>query len=181
MKKSRCSILGIENVENQKKMTRPRPPQIQIHNILINIFFNTIITYTTLFVLFTYYFNYLPWYFSTFINLHSKLQCIDIFYLNTILYYQKCLLILKIFSIQIMQSTVIAGKNFKHPKARCELSISGPTRSLGRGQTGTRQDKEGRFNPSGRVSMRQQRSVSALVLCSTAHIHSDPWRTLGVY
>ena len=73
------------------------------------------------------------------------------------------------------------GIDFKHPKARCELSISGLTRSPGRGQTGTRQDKEGRFNPSGQVSMRQQRSVTALVPRSTVHTHCNPWRILGVY
>ena len=40
--------------------------------------------------------------------------------------------------------------------------------------------QEGRFNPSGKVSMRQQRSVTALVPRSTVHTHCNPWRILGV-
>ena len=50
--------------------------------------------------------------------------------------------------------------------------------------TGTRQDKEGIFSPSGRVSIRQLRSVSALVPCSTAQTTlrplENPWGLLTV-
>ena len=46
--------------------------------------------------------------------------------------------------------------------------------------TGTRQDKKGRFNPSGGVSMRQQRPVTVLLPCSIVHTHCNPWRFLGV-
>ena len=40
--------------------------------------------------------------------------------------------------------------------------------------------QEGRFNPSGKVYMRQQRSVTAFVPRSTVHTHCNPWRILGV-
>ena len=64
MKKSRCSILGIEKMEDQKKMAKLRPPRLQPHNtIIIIIFFHTLLTYTTLLTLFTYYFTYLLCYF----------------------------------------------------------------------------------------------------------------------
>jgi len=38
--------------------------------------------------------------------------------------------------------------------------------------TGTHKKKEGRFNPSGQVSMRQQRSDSVLAPRSDVHIHT---------
>ena len=40
--------------------------------------------------------------------------------------------------------------------------------------------QEGRFNPNGKVYMRQQRSDSVLVPRSTVHKHCNPWRILGV-
>ena len=40
--------------------------------------------------------------------------------------------------------------------------------------------QEGRFNPSGKVYMRQQRSDTVLVPRSTVHTHCNPWRILGV-
>ncbi len=40
--------------------------------------------------------------------------------------------------------------------------------------------QEGKFNPSGKVYMRQQRSVTAFEPRSTIHIHYNPWRILGV-
>ena len=40
--------------------------------------------------------------------------------------------------------------------------------------------QEGRFNPSGKVYMRQQMSDRVLVLRSTVHTHCNPWRILGV-
>ena len=40
--------------------------------------------------------------------------------------------------------------------------------------------QEGRFNPSGKVYMRQQRSDSVFAPRSTVHTHCNPWRILGV-
>merc|ERR1711867_245146 len=54
------------------------------------------------------------------------------------------------------------------------------TRFPGKEETGTHKKKEGRFNPSCKVYMRQQRSVMAFVPRSTVHIHYNPWRILGV-
>ena len=54
--------------------------------------------------------------------------------------------------------------------------MSGPTRFPGKEQTGTHKKKEGRFNPSGQVSMRQQRSDTVLVPRSNVHTHAA---TLG--
>ena len=52
------------------------------------------------------------------------------------------------------------------------------------GMTGTCQDKEGSFSPSGRVSMRQLRSVLALVPRSTTQTTlrplENPWGLLTV-
>ena len=40
--------------------------------------------------------------------------------------------------------------------------------------------QEGRFNPSGKVYMRQQRSDTVFVPRSIFHTHCNPWRILGV-
>ena len=62
---------------DQKKIAKLQPPRLQPHNTIIIIFFHTLLTYTTLLTLFTYYFTYLLCYFIyhyyTFINLRSKL------------------------------------------------------------------------------------------------------------
>ena len=50
--------------------------------------------------------------------------------------------------------------------------MSGPTRFPRKVQTGTHKKKEGRFNPSGQVSMRQQRSDTVLVPRSNVHTHT---------
>ena len=47
-----------------------------------------------------------------------------------------------------------------------------PTRFPGKEKTGIHKKKEGRFNPSGQVSMRQRRTDSVLVPRSNVHIHS---------
>ena len=150
-------------------MTIPRPPQLQINNTLINIFFNPIITYTTLFVLFTYFFNYLSWY---------------IFFLSTyIVNYNVSILftiILSFFTVSTYTENFqhknnveysYCRKNFKHPRSRTNPS-SGPTRFQRRKQVETHKKTGERFHPGGQVSMRQKRAGTAIVPRSNVHIHT---------
>ena len=136
MKKSRCSILGTENMEDQKKMARPRPPRLPLHNIIIFPYFNYL--YNIIYIVYILLYLFTLVFFNT---IHLLIYVVN-YNLSIFIYLHyyfllHYLLIPKNFSVQLMQSTVIAGTIFKHPRARGETSISGPTRFPGKEQNGT--------------------------------------------
>ena len=158
-------------MEDKKKMPRPRPSRLQLHNTLIFLYFNYL--YNIIYIVYILRYLFTLVFFNT---IHLLIYVVN-YNLSIFIYLHyyfllHYLLIPKIFSVQLMQSTVIAGTIFKHPRARSEPSISGPTRFPEKEQTGTHKKKEGRFNPSGQVSMRQRRTDSVLVPRSNVHIHS---------
>ena len=111
-------------MEDQKKMARPRPPRLQLHNTLIFPYFNYL--YNIIYIVYILLYLFTLIFFNT---IHLLIYVVN-YNLSIFIYLHyyfllHYLLIPKNFSVQLMQSTVIAGITFKHPRARGEISISG--------------------------------------------------------